>query len=208
MNEITHACSVHVQYHLSCAQYIGIKLRSGGLCETCGRPSTMYWPLVIDHDHRVGHRAVRGLVCVSCNKHLSNIDAGARPPNQAEAAYLAKPWYRIAGVDGRCPHNCKSETHRAILANIAPPPIPKICLRPLAPDAFEDWLDKGKWIVVADVLDHFLAGLLVPGGRLPYLAALAARYGVAERTVGHAARILREWNVLAPHTAGNGLVIR
>jgi excisionase family DNA binding protein len=81
----------HRRYQLTCEQFDELLVRAGGRCERCGREVA---PLVIDHRHDLGStaRAVRGLVCRSCNRRLIAVDAGSVPDDET-ARYL-----RISGV--------------------------------------------------------------------------------------------------------------
>lgn len=85
------ACS-HASYFLSCDEYEKLLARAKGHCERCGVPATSVpgrGKLVVDHDHRVGQRAVRGLICMRCNSHLRHVDSGLFPPDDDTLAYFA-----------------------------------------------------------------------------------------------------------------------
>jgi len=59
-----------------------------GICGVRGPDARPPW-LVIDHDHKLGDWAVRGMICSGCNRRIRD---GVRPPAEA-AAYLANPWF-------------------------------------------------------------------------------------------------------------------
>jgi hypothetical protein len=81
----------HRNYKLTCAEYDELWRRANGRCEICGarEEDTPHGVLFIDHDARVGPRAVRGLLCNRCNCRLHE-------PERAGPAldrYLAKAWH-------------------------------------------------------------------------------------------------------------------
>jgi hypothetical protein len=86
---MSHPSCYHTGYALSCAEYDQLLMLAAGRCMICCKPTT---PL-IDHDHRLGWWAVRGLVCHACNQHLKYVDAGLRQPTEAMANYLANAWH-------------------------------------------------------------------------------------------------------------------
>ncbi|MGW6912550.1 endonuclease domain-containing protein [Kitasatospora sp. NPDC054939] len=63
-------CAVHRSYRLTCEDCDSLWERAGGACEVCGTTGN----LVIDHDHRYGRAAVRGLLCNRCNQNLGVYD--------------------------------------------------------------------------------------------------------------------------------------
>lgn len=85
-----HTTCQHKIYRLTCAQYVGLLVDTGNLCQICTTPARDTWrgKLVIDHDHDHGIWAVRGLLCPRCN---TSLERGEVTPQQA--AYLASPWY-------------------------------------------------------------------------------------------------------------------
>lgn len=104
-------CVKHRNYHLTCVEYDRLILRSAGICDICCR-LPKYW-LVIDHDHRLGRRAVRGTLCERCNTRLGKIEAGSRKPEEAELAYLTRPWHATLGfTEFACPADCPYGHHR------------------------------------------------------------------------------------------------
>lgn len=90
-----HKCSRHIRYRMDCKQYAEVKERAAGRCEVCGIPEPVRTPH-IDHDHRFGSWAVRGMVCPPCNQTLRYVDRGALPSAEIRA-YLERPhwpkWY-------------------------------------------------------------------------------------------------------------------
>jgi hypothetical protein len=87
---VSHPSCYHIGYSLSCAEYDDLLTLADGRCMICRVPTG---PLFIDHDHRLGQWAVRGLVCNGCNQHLKCIDARRREPAGAAARYLASAWH-------------------------------------------------------------------------------------------------------------------
>lgn len=62
-------------------------------------------------------------------------------------------------------------------------------------------------LIADDVARQIAAGILVPGGRLPAEAEMAAEYGVARMTVRRAVRELRERGLV--HTVtGKGTYVK
>lgn len=94
-------CKTHKIYSLSCADFDALWKRSGGRCEACGfEPETARRGLVIDHDHRYGNTAVRGLICRWCNAILGQIEGsdaypsfGRRNPSGWFRRYFERPWF-------------------------------------------------------------------------------------------------------------------
>lgn len=88
-----HSTCNHKNYLLSCAEYEQMLAHSGQRCEVCGLVASDHpsGKLYIDHDHRLGKWAVRGLLCSRCNTLLGkDLDV---PRDASFAAYLANPWY-------------------------------------------------------------------------------------------------------------------
>jgi hypothetical protein len=76
-----------VAYGITRAEYDLIAERQGGLCAICRQPSNGGRRLAVDHDHRTG--AVRGLLCMNCNRMLGQ--GGDDPERLRQAiAYLTK----------------------------------------------------------------------------------------------------------------------
>jgi len=120
----------HRTYHMTCEQFEALLVRAASRCELCGASA---WPgrvhdfirherfeLFMDHDHRLGFRAVRGLVCPSCNGVMMRVDAGLREPSPEIRAYLDNPWYLAAGIDPNgCPADCRYGSHKRAYARAA-----------------------------------------------------------------------------------------
>jgi recombination endonuclease VII len=62
----------HRNYLLTCGQYERLLSRAAGHCEICGSRDVdnIHGKLHIDHVHRLGNWAVRGLLCQPCNNNL------------------------------------------------------------------------------------------------------------------------------------------
>jgi hypothetical protein len=94
-------CATHLQYEMGCAEFDALQARAAGHCEACGVPAEMERRgLVIDHDHRYGLGAVRGLLCSRCNSHLGMLENPEVWPgfNRDERSrclrkYLANAWF-------------------------------------------------------------------------------------------------------------------
>lgn len=95
------ACKNHKKYSLSCEDLEALWERCGGRCEACGavfKPTRRQ--VVIDHDHRYGWAAVRGLICRSCNGMLGELESprlnpsfGRRGPGRHFNDYFARSWF-------------------------------------------------------------------------------------------------------------------
>jgi Recombination endonuclease VII len=84
---------------MSCREYTALLARAAGHCEACGTPvqESGLKQLIIDHDHRYGVDAVRGLICSSCNTALGNMEH-RRPIAELHyipqfAEYIRKAWF-------------------------------------------------------------------------------------------------------------------
>lgn len=93
------SCLTHRQYEMGCSEFDALRARSAGHCEACGLDAadSKSGRLVIDHDHRYGLGAVRGLLCSSCNISLGAMESGN---SRADAAtllrfdrYLTAAWF-------------------------------------------------------------------------------------------------------------------
>lgn len=82
--------ATHETYALTCDEFDELVIRSSGQCDRCGKP---YRNLVIDHDHAVGQRGVRGLLCHSCNSLLGRIENRGAAMDVTTRAYLAVPFH-------------------------------------------------------------------------------------------------------------------
>ena len=86
-----HASCQHEAYRLTCDDYDGLLAEADGKCQRCGKPRAK---LEIDHDHRFGYEAVRGLLCGSCNKVMIQADAGRLAKlDEQTVAYLRRSWH-------------------------------------------------------------------------------------------------------------------
>lgn len=93
-------CQTHKTYSLTCDDFEALWERSGGRCEACGfEPDRPERGLVIDHDHRYGNTAVRGLICRWCNAILGQLEApDIHPPFQGGPgrwfySYFERAWF-------------------------------------------------------------------------------------------------------------------
>lgn len=93
-------CQSHKTYLLSCDEYEQLWARSGGHCEACGRKVDVAGRnYAIDHDHRYGVTAVRGIVCARCNFHLARLETPRfRPtfghgPGRWFSGYFNRAWF-------------------------------------------------------------------------------------------------------------------
>lgn len=110
-------CQTHRRFSMNCAEYEALWERADGRCEGCGRnaedgPGER---LVIDHDHKYGPSAVRGLLCIQCNRYLGLAETKADRPVLAQdirgvlfVPYLETAWFMR---DRRTPY--KEKTQRA-----------------------------------------------------------------------------------------------
>ncbi|MER5750653.1 endonuclease domain-containing protein [Streptomyces sp. NPDC002088] len=92
-------CGTHRTYKLGCREFDALLARSAGHCEACGIPTeeSGLQQLIIDHDHRYGFEAVRGLICSSCNQRLGGMEhsapVGERHYIPEFAEYIRKAWF-------------------------------------------------------------------------------------------------------------------
>lgn len=117
-------CQRHTSYHLTCAEFDMLEREADGFCDVCHYDHA--GELSIDHDHAVGFRAVRGLVCSSCNIRLGLVDAGRRQPSRDALNYLSDPWYMRVGLEKLgCPTSCNRRDHGTSqsAARVTPRPI-------------------------------------------------------------------------------------
>ena len=70
------SCRTHTLYRMDCAEFDALNLRAAGHCEACGIPreDAPHRKLFIDHDHKYGMSAVRGLLCSHCNTVLGVLE--------------------------------------------------------------------------------------------------------------------------------------
>ena len=86
-----HASCQHEAYRLTCDDYDSLLAEADGKCQRCGKVRAN---LEIDHDHRFGYEAVRGLLCGTCNKAMIKADAGKLAKLDDETvAYLRRSWH-------------------------------------------------------------------------------------------------------------------
>lgn len=83
----------HRVYQMTCEEFEQLWARANGLCERC---RAAWHPLQIDHDHKLGFAAVRGLLCPKCNTHMKFVDAGTRLADEPTARYLRQSWHLMA----------------------------------------------------------------------------------------------------------------
>jgi hypothetical protein len=96
----------HKKYSLTCADYEALWERSGQRCEACGVAPDFTMRgrgLVIDHDHRYGDSAVRGLICQWCNTALGQLENpdihpafGRGGPGNWFQGYFQRAWFMRA----------------------------------------------------------------------------------------------------------------
>jgi hypothetical protein len=89
-----HESCNHLLYKLSCADYEALLARCGNRCEICGvrGEDAPRRKLFIDHDHRYGLYAIRGLLCARCNILMRDVDRCRRTDDRA-TGYLANAWF-------------------------------------------------------------------------------------------------------------------
>lgn len=92
-------CGTHRTYKMGCREFTALLARAAGHCEACGIPTeeSGIKQLIIDHDHRYGVEAVRGMICSSCNTALGNQEH-TRPLAERHyivqfAEYIRKAWF-------------------------------------------------------------------------------------------------------------------
>jgi hypothetical protein len=90
-------CAVHRNYSLTCEEFEALWARAEGRCELCGTDASK---LVIDHDHRYGMAAVRGLVCTRCNLYIGAFEKlmtfpgmKCRNPGGWFRPYFRRAWF-------------------------------------------------------------------------------------------------------------------
>lgn len=92
-------CGTHRTYKLGCREFNALLARAAGHCEACGIPTeeSGIKQLIIDHDHRYGFEAVRGLICSSCNQQLGGMEhrypIAERHYIPQFAEYIRKAWF-------------------------------------------------------------------------------------------------------------------
>lgn len=95
-----HRRCTHRLYSLTCLEFDELLRRSGDCCELCSLPAaqTPKGFLEIDHDHRYGNHAVRGLLCSKCNCLMKDVELGKRkpPPGWDYRRYWRDAWFMKA----------------------------------------------------------------------------------------------------------------
>jgi hypothetical protein len=92
---------------MDCDEFEVLSARAAGHCEACGTPAekTGRGNLIIDHDHRYGWDAVRGLICSSCNSQLSVLENYRSfkdlQADQRFEEYLSRAWFMEVARLGR-----------------------------------------------------------------------------------------------------------
>lgn len=89
-----HGRCQHKIYFLSCEDYDSLWERAGGACEICRTPQADVrgGKLYIDHDHRYGDFAVRGLLCPRCNKLVARVEMTNEWHHEV-SSYLKNAWF-------------------------------------------------------------------------------------------------------------------
>lgn len=119
-------CSTHRLYGMECVEFEALRARAADCCEACGvlEDGAGLGRLIIDHDHRYGREAVRGLICSSCNSQLSVLENyhpyKALAADQRFETYLSRAWFaqvaRFAKVAGRLPYPPEQDVRRLMEA--------------------------------------------------------------------------------------------
>ena len=107
---------------MQCGEFEALRARAGGCCEACGvlEEEAGLGRLIIDHDHRYGRDAVRGLICSSCNSQLSVLENyhpyKALVADQKFETYLSRAWFAqvatFVKVAGRLPYSPDQDVRR------------------------------------------------------------------------------------------------
>jgi hypothetical protein len=99
-----HETCHHLRLRLSCEDFEALLARCGNRCEICDipGPEAPRGKLFVDHDHRYGLYAVRGMLCARCNILMRDVDRRRRVDSRAEA-YVANAWFmwRLVNPPGR-----------------------------------------------------------------------------------------------------------
>jgi hypothetical protein len=107
---------------MECVEFEALRGRAAGCCEACGvlEEEAGLGRLIIDHDHRYGREAVRGLICSACNSQLSVLE-NYHPYKELAAdrrfeTYLSRAWFaqvaRFVKVAGRLPYPPEQDVRR------------------------------------------------------------------------------------------------
>jgi hypothetical protein len=111
---------------MECVEFEALRARAAGCCEACGvlEEEAGLGRLIIDHDHRYGREAVRGLICSSCNSQLSVLE-NYHPYKELAAdrqfeTYLSRAWFaqvaRFVKLAGRLPYPPDQDVRRLMEA--------------------------------------------------------------------------------------------
>lgn len=89
-----HETCHHLRLRLSCQDFENLLERCANRCEICQipGPDAPRGKLFIDHDHRYGLYAVRGLLCARCNILMRDVDRCLRADPRA-TAYIENAWF-------------------------------------------------------------------------------------------------------------------
>lgn len=90
-----HQTCHHSTFSMTCEEFELLLKRCSNQCEVCRTPAeqTARGVLCIDHDHRYGMQAVRGMVCDRCNWDLHKVDTGLTELTPAIRSYLLGAWF-------------------------------------------------------------------------------------------------------------------
>lgn len=121
-------CQTHRSYGMQCVEFEALRARSAGCCEACGvlEEEAGLGRLIIDHDHRYGRDAVRGLICSSCNSQLSVLE-NYHPYKKLAAerhfeTYLSRAWFaqvaQYVKLAGRLPYPPEPDLRRLLEASL------------------------------------------------------------------------------------------
>lgn len=80
----------HKSFRLTCAEFDAMHDDAASHCQLCGDFKTY---LMLDHDHRLGQWAVRGLLCGVCNVGLGRMERRQRGLTDDAERYLANAWH-------------------------------------------------------------------------------------------------------------------
>jgi hypothetical protein len=80
-------------YGITLAEFNTLWEATDGLCDLCHRPMLDHGQKAIsrtiDHDHsKTGFDSIRGIIHLSCNRKLADVERGRRSPTQDEKDYL------------------------------------------------------------------------------------------------------------------------
>jgi hypothetical protein len=121
-------CTTHRSYGMQCVEFEALRARAAGCCEACGvlEENAGLGRLIIDHDHRYGREAVRGLICSACNSQLSVLE-NYHPYKKLAAerdfdTYLSRAWFaqvaQYVKLAGRLPYPPEQDIRRLLEASL------------------------------------------------------------------------------------------